>query len=65
MRRIGPSLDPNVPTAELYRESGDASDSRRMFAYDDQVVREDVRWRTLLVALLVVLMLLALVAIAR
>jgi len=64
MSRIGPSLDPNLPTAELYRES-DASESRRMFAYDDQAAIEDVRWRSLLIAVAVIVLLVALVAIAR
>jgi hypothetical protein len=65
MSRVGPSPDPNVMTTELYRETGDASDSRRMFAYDDQAESESIRTRSVLVVAIVILMLFALVAIAR
>ena len=65
MSRVGPSPDPNVMTTELYRDSGDASDSRRMFAYDDQVESESIRTRSLVIVAVVILMLIALVAIAR
>ena len=64
MSRIGPMVEEHMSTTELYRDTGSASDSRRMAALGDHL-EDRIGTRGVLMAAIVIMTLILLVAVAR